>query len=205
MLIATPKWLPRQVPEQYSRRAVNKSLFKGRILILRFDCNHSYSAGMENIKLILKNLSQKRELNSVFTCYRIIKIWQDAVGPRIARHSHPKRLQNNTLWVEVDSSVWMQQLHFMEEQMKEKLNQMMGSSMIEKIRFKLGEMSFSCDTTSEKEPPPEWQEIAIDNSTLKIIEKEIAVLNDEELKAELRNLLQKQARLETYRGKKGKE
>ncbi|MCD6353435.1 MAG: DUF721 domain-containing protein, partial [Proteobacteria bacterium] len=144
---------------------------------------------MENIKLILKNLSQKRELNSVFKCHRIIKIWQDAVGPRIARHSQPKRLQNNTLWVEVDSSVWMQQLHFMEEKMKEKLNQMMGASMIEKIRFKLGEIKFSGNDLPEKEPPPEWQEIAIDNSTLKIIEKEIAVLNDEELKAELRNLL----------------
>ena len=75
--------------------------------------------------------------------------------------------------------------------MKEKLNQIMGSSMIEKIKFKLGEINFSGDDFSKKEPPPEWQEIAIDNSTLKIIEKEIAVLNDEELKAELRNLLQK--------------
>ena len=201
MLIAIPKWLPRQAPEQYSRRALNKNLLKRRILIRRFDCNHRYPTGMENIKLILKGLFQKQELNSVFTCYRIIEIWQDAVGPRIARHSQPKRLQNNTLWVEVDSSVWMQQLHFMEEKIKEKLNQMMGSSMIEKIRFKLGEISFSCDTSSKKEAFPAWLKAEIDNSAQKNIEKELAVLKDEGLKTELRKLFEKNARFLSYREK----
>jgi len=156
---------------------------------------------MENIKLILENIFKKQKLNSVSTCSRIIEIWQDAVGPRIARHSRPKRLQNKTLWVDVDSSVWMQQLYFMEEKIKAKLNQIIGPSIINKIRFKLGELEFPSESSSKKEEFPDWLEAELDDAAKKNIEKELAGLKDEGLKKELKSLFEKNARFLSHQGK----
>ena len=90
---------------------------------------------MESIKTILENLFRKRKLSSTLESYRVFGAWEDAVGPRIARHSQPKGLRDRVLWVKVDNSTWMQELNFLEGKIKEKLNQMIGSPMIEKIRF----------------------------------------------------------------------
>jgi len=156
---------------------------------------------MENIKLILDNLFQKRKLESKIKSYQIFDIWKDAVGPRIARHSQPKKIRNRILGVVVDNSVWMQQLVFLEGQIKEKLNQMTGSPIVEKIRFQIGEINFLDKNGSKRPGTPDWHGVDIDDKVLKNIEKAVEILNDEEIKERLKNLFQKQARLESYREK----
>ncbi|MBW1679340.1 MAG: DUF721 domain-containing protein [Deltaproteobacteria bacterium] len=156
---------------------------------------------MENIKLILDNLFRKRKLGSKIKSYQIFDIWKDAVGPRIARHSQPKKIRNRILGVVVDNSVWMQQLVFLEGQIKEKLNQMTGSPVVDKIRFQIGEINFLDKNDSKIPGTPDWHVVDIDDKVLKNIEKAVEILNDEEIKERLKNLFQKQARLESYREK----
>ena len=156
---------------------------------------------MENIKSILDDLFRKRKLESKIKSYRVFDVWKDAVGPRIARHSQPKRIRDRILWVVVDNSIWIQQLTFLEGQIKEKLNQMIGSPMVEKIRFQIGEINFLNKDDSKRPSTPEWQGVDIDDKVLKNIEKEVEILNDEEIKERLKNLFQKQAKLESYREK----
>jgi len=154
---------------------------------------------METIKSILDNLFKKTKPGS--ENYHIFKVWEGAVGARIARHSQPKRFRDHTLWVIVDNSIWMQQLKFLEEKIKERLNQRLGSAMVKKIRFQIGEINVSPAKDSEKSISPEWLEIEIDDNARKEIAKEVAVLKDGELKARLISLFQKHTQFKTYQGK----
>lgn len=68
----------------------------------------------------------------------IRKLWPIAVGPQIASQTQPDSLRNGTLFVKTVSSVWVQQLHFMKEEILGKLNKLAGKSMIKEVRFILG-------------------------------------------------------------------
>jgi hypothetical protein len=156
---------------------------------------------VENIKTILETLFQRRKLDSRLKGFRVFDIWEEAVGTRIARHSQPRGFRDHTLWVTVDNSIWMHQLTFLEGQIKEKLNQMMGSSLVEKIRFQIGEIHSPSQKTSGKASLPVWENVALDDTVEEEIEKEVAVLKDEELKTRLKNLFRKSVQFLNYKAK----
>ena len=156
---------------------------------------------METIKTILDTLFQRRKLDSRLKGFRIFDIWEEAVGIRIARHSQPKGFRDHTLWVTVDNSIWMHQLTFLEGQIKEKLNQMMGSPLVEKIRFQVGEILSSSPEIPKEASLPVWQEIELDDTVKEEFEKEVAALKDEELKVRLKNLFRKSVQFLNYKAR----
>ena len=156
---------------------------------------------MEIIKTILESVFQKQKLDSRLKDLQIFDIWEKAVGTRIARHSQPRGFKDHTLKVTVDNSIWMQQLTFLEGQLKENLNQVMGSPLVEKIRFQIGEIHSSSLETSAKSSLPVWQEVELDDAVKEDIEKEVAMLKDEELKTRLKNLFQKSVQFLNYKAK----
>jgi len=156
---------------------------------------------METIKTILDALFQRRKLDSRLKGFRVFDIWDEAVGTRISRHSQPRGFRDHILWVTVDNSIWMHQLTFLEGQLKEKINQMMGSPLVEKIRFQIGEIHSPSQETSEKASLPVWQEVELDDAVKEDIEKKVAILKDEELKTRLKNLFQKSVQFLNYKAK----
>jgi predicted nucleic acid-binding Zn ribbon protein len=48
--------------------------------------------------------------------------WEIAVGPAIAKHTRAIRVQEATLWVEVDHPIWKSELHHRKRQILEILN-----------------------------------------------------------------------------------
>jgi len=157
---------------------------------------------MENIKTILDALFQRRKLDSRIKSFRVFDIWDEAVGTRISRHSQPKGFsKDHILWVTVDNSIWLHQLTFLEGQLKEKINQMMGSHLVEKIRFQIGEIHSSSPQTSEKSSLPVWQEVELDEAMEEEIEKEVSILKDEEVKAGLKSLFRKSVQFLNYKAK----
>jgi len=69
---------------------------------------------------------------------RIWKVWDDVVGPAIARNAQPFRIKNRQLRVRVADPIWYQELKFMEESIREKLNQTLGRNAVDKIEFSVG-------------------------------------------------------------------
>ena len=69
----------------------------------------------------------------------IRKLWLKAVGPQIAAQTQPDSLRNGTLFVKTVSSVWVQQLHFMREEILNQLNKLSGKKLIKEIRFVVGQ------------------------------------------------------------------
>src|SRR5271157_925132 len=95
-------------------------------------------AQMQSIGEVLFSILKKRGLTSKLEENALIKLWPKAVGPQIASKTKPDCLRNGTLFVKTISSVWVQQLHFIKEEIREKLNQLSGKSTIKEIRFLVG-------------------------------------------------------------------
>lgn len=79
-----------------------------------------------------KGVAAKIEENS------LIKLWPKAVGQQIVLQTQPDCFKNGTLFVKTTSSIWVQQLHFIKEEILQKLNELAGKIAVKDIRFSVG-------------------------------------------------------------------
>jgi predicted nucleic acid-binding Zn ribbon protein len=68
---------------------------------------------------------------------RIWKEWEGAVGAAIAKNAQPEWIKNGKLRVKVSDPIWLQELGYAEESIKEKLNQRLGRRAVDRIEFRL--------------------------------------------------------------------
>ena len=69
---------------------------------------------------------------------RIWKVWDEVVGPAISKNAQPLRIKNKRLRVRVSDPIWFQELQFMEEDIREKINERLDRKAIDKIDFSVG-------------------------------------------------------------------
>ena len=67
----------------------------------------------------------------------IWRVWDEVAGETIARNAQPLWVKNGRLRVKVSDPIWLQELSFMEETMRNKLNERLGRKAVEKIEFRL--------------------------------------------------------------------
>ena len=68
----------------------------------------------------------------------IWKVWDGIVGTAIAKNAQPFWIKEGRLRVKVSDPIWLQELGFAEETIKEKLNRKLGRKAVERIEFRLG-------------------------------------------------------------------
>jgi predicted nucleic acid-binding Zn ribbon protein len=69
---------------------------------------------------------------------RAVVEWPDIVGRRVAEHSRALRVDGGRLLVEVDSSVWSQELTLMKRKILGRINDRIGRQAIDNVHFVLG-------------------------------------------------------------------
>lgn len=69
---------------------------------------------------------------------RVVTLWETTVSSEIARHTEAVKIHRKTLYVNVKSPVWAQELNFLKVQIIDKINQAAGYPAIKDIRFKAG-------------------------------------------------------------------
>jgi hypothetical protein len=70
--------------------------------------------------------------------YRIWSFWADEVGEAIAARAQPAGYHGGILSVRVSSHTWMQELQFMKEDIRQRLNARLGREQIRDIYFVAG-------------------------------------------------------------------
>ena len=93
---------------------------------------------MTPLKDIISNLLGDANLPFNPDDARIWEIWNDVVGPLIAEIAQPSWIKNKRLVVYVSNSIWMQELNFAGESIKENLNHKLKRDAIKKIEFRVG-------------------------------------------------------------------
>lgn len=66
---------------------------------------------------------------------RAVDVWDEAVGPEIARHTRVTAARSRVLEVHVDSHAWAAQLRLMSEELLDRVNSALGETPVRAIRF----------------------------------------------------------------------
>lgn len=69
--------------------------------------------------------------------------WAETVGPHLARHSRAIRVRRGVLWIASDSSAWSQEISMRREDLRNRLNRIVGRDVVTEIRLVVEEGSAS--------------------------------------------------------------
>jgi len=69
----------------------------------------------------------------------ITRLWQQTLDPTLTAHAQPDGLRNGTLFVNVDSSVWLSEIvRYRRKEILDRLQTAFGRDTIKKISFRVG-------------------------------------------------------------------
>jgi hypothetical protein len=82
---------------------------------------------------------------------KVFAWWSRSVPPRILAHARPVRLSRGVLTVNVSSSVWANELHYLSDDLLTRIRATSPSSGVQKIRFQVGPLP---DIPKRLQPAP---------------------------------------------------
>ena len=89
----------------------------------------------ESVGTILSRVLEKKNFKRIIDQQYLLGEWAAVVGERIACKSEAKKIVDGSLIVEVENSMWMQELSFMKEDLMNRIKKFPAGNEIEEIRF----------------------------------------------------------------------
>lgn len=90
----------------------------------------------QSISSVLKNFVQENKLERKLNELDLIKSWESVMGKTVARYTGNLYIQNSTLFVETTSPVVRNELLMMKEEIRVRLNEVVGEELIKTIIFR---------------------------------------------------------------------
>lgn len=146
------------------------------------------SLPIESFGSVLEQSLKRLDLVARLDEYAVWPIWNEVVGPVIARNAQPQKIRNGTLFVKVSSPVWMQQLQFMKDMIAGKLNHRLKGEIVKNIFFMVGRI----EAQEEAEASPQSE--AAESNDSQINGEFLASIADADIRAAFKKLLQSYAR-----------
>ena len=91
-----------------------------------------------HIGSIIGDVLTKYRLDADAELVQVWRIWDSVVGTVVAQNTKPAALKGRILLVHVNSSTWIHQLQFLKKEIIAKLNDALGKTLIEDLKFKIG-------------------------------------------------------------------
>ena len=108
---------------------------------------------MSSIQEIIQKILDKLADKDGFKKAWIEKNWPDLVGSEASRHSLPQRVERAVLFVNVDSSVWNQELFMTRRTLIQKINGNFSSAIVKEIKYQIGHFTAEESKTPAGELP----------------------------------------------------
>jgi len=90
----------------------------------------------QSISDVLKSYVQENKLDRKLTELDLIKSWESVMGKTVARYTGNVYIQNSTLFIETTSPIVRNELLMMKEEIRVRLNEVVGQELIKTIIFK---------------------------------------------------------------------
>ena len=69
----------------------------------------------------------------------IVKVWNALIDPAVTAHAQPANLHKGTLFVNVDSSVWLSEIvRYRRKEILDRLQNSFGKTTVQKISYRIG-------------------------------------------------------------------
>jgi hypothetical protein len=90
-------------------------------------------------QLVARVLSEHLRLEQRRAEAEIVRVWSTLIDPNIVAHAHPTGLHKGTLFVSVDSSVWLDEIvRYRRKEILDRLQHSFGKTVITRISFRVG-------------------------------------------------------------------
>lgn len=99
------------------------------------DFRTKFKTGAEVLHKLLED--KTGPVSDQYLRWKLWLSWKDVVGPMVSENSEPISYNRGVLWLCVKNSVWMQQMSFMLEPIKDTINQKFRSHFVKEIRLTL--------------------------------------------------------------------
>lgn len=131
-----PRRIPPLGPPKRSARQRVLAAWRGTDLrpqeIARADRTKSAGSLVPNLLKDLRIDTRQAEVE-------IVKVWNNLIDPTIVAHAQPVGLRKGTLFVTVDSSVWLAEIvRYRRKEILDRLQHSFGRDVIQKISFRIG-------------------------------------------------------------------
>ncbi len=88
---------------------------------------------------IVPDVLQRLRLEQRQSEVEIVKVWNRLLDPHVASHAQPVSFCKGTLFIAVDSSVWLSELvRYRQKEILHRLQASFGTTVIRKLSFRLG-------------------------------------------------------------------
>ncbi len=99
------------------------------------DFKTKFNTGAEVLHRLLE--SKAGPVSDQYLRWKLWLSWKDVVGPTVGENTEPVSYRNGVLWLWVKNSVWMQQMSFMTEPIKNSVNQKFKEGFVKEVRLTL--------------------------------------------------------------------
>ena len=92
-----------------------------------------------NAEAVVKSVLGSLKLEQRRAETEIVKVWNQTIDPAVTEHAQPSSIHKGTLFVSVDSSVWLDEIvRYRRHEILKRLQLAIGREMIQKISFRIG-------------------------------------------------------------------
>ena len=87
------------------------------------------------VKQVLSGIGLDRKRGEA----EIAKVWNEIIDPTITEHAQPDSMAKGTLFVNVDTSVWLDEIvRYRRKEILQRLQHSFGREVIKRISFRIG-------------------------------------------------------------------
>jgi predicted nucleic acid-binding Zn ribbon protein len=128
--------LPALGPRKASARQRALAQFRGIDLA---PLEKSQTIRARQVSGVLPRVLSELRIDRRRTEAEVIKVWNNLLDPTIASHAQPTGLRNGTLFVSVDSNVWLSEIvRYRRKEILDRLQHSFGRDFIARISFRVG-------------------------------------------------------------------
>lgn len=91
------------------------------------------STDYQSLQQILQTIIKNQKLDEVLERNELIEKFEEIVGNQIAKQVKVKNFEKGILKIEVESSVWKNEIFLLRERIIEKINQSFGKTIVKQI------------------------------------------------------------------------
>lgn len=106
---------------------------------VRMSSEHDYKTKFKTGAEVLQKLLEGKAgpVSDQYLRWKLWLNWKEIVGPTVSDNAEPISYHRGVLWLWVRNSVWMQQMSFMTEPIKQSINQKFKENFVREVRLTL--------------------------------------------------------------------
>jgi len=131
-----PKYTPPQGPGRISARQRVLAQWRG-VDLSPLEAAQTLRA--RRIGDVLPKVAADLHLDTRRAEAEVIKVWNSLIDPNIVAHAQPAGVRKGTLFVNVDSNVWLAEIvRYRRKEILDRLQHSFGKNLIQRISFRVG-------------------------------------------------------------------